>query len=155
MYSFFVLFHFRIFPEYKSQTTQSVFQTSFTLQANRAENIEKKMAFELLKAAEKGGLKYKTFSELEIGEYPVKSFGLKKMTHGDCVIAYLEDGYVVLPDRFKQQVGQKSLIEELNTREYIMKFGGKGGTSRGFVDVSFEIKPSVERTNSDILEKID
>lgn len=97
------------------------------------------MAFQLLKAAEKGGLRYKKFADLEPGEYPIKSFGLKSMAHGMCVVAYLDDCYVVLPDRFKQQIGQKAAIEELNAGQYIMKFDGKEGSSTiGEVHLEFK-----------------
>lgn len=95
------------------------------------------MAFQDLKNACKGGLKYRKFDELEHGEYIVKSFAIKQMVFGMCVCAYFDDFYVVLPDRFMQLIGQRRKIEELNAGRCKMVYSGKDENRNGFIEVDF------------------
>lgn len=97
------------------------------------------MAFNELKLACKGGVKYKKFDDLPLGEHEIKSFMLRSAKYGDCVSVFIEDFYLILPDRFTQVIGQKRKIEEMNAGKYILIWKGKIGSGKeAQLDIDFE-----------------
>lgn len=83
-------------------------------------------AMEKLKAAclKKKTTSYKSFKDLEAGEYIVYHFSCIQTSHGRRVRINLDDYFMYLPERFSTGLDDASIVE-LNSSPKVMVYGGK------------------------------
>lgn len=67
---------------------------------------------------------FKSFKDLEVGEYPVRGFSLVNTQHGQRLRVDLEDCYLFLPERFVLHMNA-DFIAKLNSTKKLMVYSGK------------------------------
>lgn len=87
---------------------------------------------------------YKSFEELEQGEYEVLEFILADTKFGPKIQVLTDDFYVFLPSRFSQQINTREQIDDLNNGRCIMIFKGK--SSKG---IHLDFKKIMEHHGND------
>lgn len=68
---------------------------------------------------------YKSFSELNVGEYEIKKFALVETKFGLKVQVFIEDFYVFLPTRFTNRINTQKQIDDLNKIPSKMIYNGR------------------------------
>lgn len=85
---------------------------------------------ELLRACEKRS--YKSFKDLQIGEYIVKNFSAVETKYGARLRVDCDGFYVFLPERLSTpKILEPSNIHKMNKREQIMIYRGKDAEKQG------------------------
>lgn len=68
---------------------------------------------------------YKSFKDMERGEYPIKKFSVIATKFGDRIRVDLEDCHVYLPTRFQTKEFPQDRLDELNKKDVVLVFNGK------------------------------
>lgn len=97
------------------------------------ENI--KTAMDALNSA-CGSKKYRSFKDIQPGEYIVNQFSMVDTTHGKRIRIELGDCYMLLPERFVKQLDQTKL-DVLNKAPKIMIYTGKDSSQRDRLILEF------------------
>lgn len=80
---------------------------------------------------------FKSFKNMQPGEYIVTSFEKCTTDHGERVRVTVEDYYLLLPGRFNTMLTQE-IIDELNKSPKIMIYGGKDASARDRLILDFK-----------------
>lgn len=106
------------------------------------------MSLAILKRNAAAGSDYIRFDDLEVGKYRVKKFSLCDNLYGSGkrVMVWINNGYVILPQRMAKDINTKSEIEKLNQNNYIMIFGGKDEDPPHRINIDFDMIKSVKRS---------
>lgn len=72
---------------------------------------------------------YKSFKDLDNGEYIIRSFCRTDSTHGPRIRIDLDDSYMLLPARISSKLDDNA-IKELNETPKIMHYQGKDKTDK-------------------------
>lgn len=86
---------------------------------------------------------------MENGKYKAKYFEIKSTEFGDRVHVYIDDFYIILPERFNKKINQQSHIEQLNKMNLNLVFNGKDKQCYNFLQLSFEECANDEKTDKD------
>lgn len=86
---------------------------------------------------------YINFDKLTVGEHLVDSIQIGQTKDGDRLKVFLADNtYLFLPERFSKKMTPE-MIEELNSHELLLCFGGKDPKCRGRLILEFKIADSI------------
>lgn len=80
---------------------------------------------------------YKSFKDLQPGEYVVTNFCAVETKHGNRIRIVMNNSYMYLPDRFSETLTD-DVIADLNASPKIMIYGGKDATDRNRLILDFE-----------------
>lgn len=81
---------------------------------------------------------YKSFKDIQHGEYVIRRFSLAKTIHGKKVRIELDnDTYMYLPERFADALTE-SVIQELNSKPKIMVYKGKDAAQKDRLILDFK-----------------
>lgn len=80
---------------------------------------------------------YKSFKNLNPGEYIVTLFEKFLTTHGERVRITVDNCYMYLPERFNKSLSQEQ-IDELNKSPKIMIYGGKDANEQNRLILDFK-----------------
>lgn len=81
---------------------------------------------------------YKSFSEIEVGEYVARRFVLITSKYGKRVKLYIDDFYCYLPERYAEILNE-TLIEVLNNNLVMFKYLGKDIKNRNRLMIDFDL----------------
>lgn len=95
-------------------------------------------ALEKLKAAcgKKTSKSYKSFKDLDAGEYIVYDFSWIQTSHGRRIRVTLDDYFMYLPERFSTSLDDAE-IAELNSSPKVMVYGGKNPSENNRLILDF------------------
>lgn len=95
-----------------------------------------------LNALQKACLKkpFRSFKDLDVGEYIVESFALVETKFGKRLRINLVDTYMYLPERFSMSLDDAAL-SELNSSPKIMVYSGKDMTDKDRLMLDFKDVP--------------
>lgn len=94
-------------------------------------------AIKALKAAS-APVNYKSFEELEIGDYIARRFTIVNSQFGPRVRVSIKDFYIFLPERFAEELNEKR-IEILNNNLVMLKYMGKDIDNHNRLLIDFEM----------------
>lgn len=80
---------------------------------------------------------YKSFKDLPVGSYFIKSFSLADTDHGKRVRIEIEDTFMFLPERFASSLDEAA-IKELNSTPKIMIYSGKDAAVQNRLILDFQ-----------------
>lgn len=80
---------------------------------------------------------YKKFDDMSTGCYKVKKFELKETEYGPKLQVFIENFFVYLPPRFTELINSQQLIDELNSKNYVMEYAGKDKMNFNFLQLKF------------------
>lgn len=83
-------------------------------------------------------MNFKSFKNLEVGEYVTRKFMKVKTKYGPRVRVHIEDFYIYLPERHATELDD-TLIEQLNNNLTMMKYMGKDEENQNRLLIDFEI----------------
>lgn len=80
---------------------------------------------------------YRSFKDLQPGEYIVKKFCIMETAHGQRLRIEIDDStYMILPERFAETLDEEK-ISVLNQTPKIMVYGGKDSTNHDRLILDF------------------
>lgn len=80
---------------------------------------------------------FKSFNNLQPGEYIVTNFESSETNHGQRIRITIEDFYMYLPERFNKKLTEE-VLEELNKSPKIMIFSGKDASLQNRLVLDFK-----------------
>lgn len=80
---------------------------------------------------------FKSFKNVQPGEYIVSLFEKCETDHGERVRISIDDFYMYLPERFNKPLSHEK-INELNKTPKIMVYGGKDGDAQNRLILDFK-----------------
>lgn len=83
-------------------------------------------------------IQYKAFDNLPVGEYKIKYMQIKPTEYGDRIHVFIENFFIILPERFNKKLNQINQIEELNNKKLKMVFSGKDKQNYNFLKLEFK-----------------
>lgn len=81
---------------------------------------------------------FKSFKDLEIGEYAIEKFDLVPTTYGIRIRIQLQDSFLFLPQRYAEAIGDQS-INDLNLSSVIMTYSGKDPKNQNRLILDFDV----------------
>lgn len=79
---------------------------------------------------------FKSFKDLEVGEYKIERFDYVESTFGDRVRIKLSDSYMFLPQRYIEEMSDE-VIKELNVSTVYMTYSGKDQNNQNRLMLEF------------------